>query len=60
MKRKIYISYVIQDNDKHIHKSEIVEMDAPQYSYSADTLTKDILNWKNEKEQIIISNFFVI
>jgi hypothetical protein len=52
MKQKIYISYVIQANDKHSHHAEIIEIEAPHYSFSfasGTTTTNAIMKWKEQK-----------
>ena len=72
MKQKIYISYVIQTNDKHSHHSEIIEIEAPYYSFSFasdTTITNAIMKWKEQKEktislkneeQLVVTNFFIV
>jgi hypothetical protein len=42
---KTYVSYVIQDENGHTHKSEIVTTKEPLYSFSADPQVKDIIEW---------------
>jgi hypothetical protein len=72
MKRKVYISYVIQANDKHSHHAEIIEIEAPYYSFSSasdTTTTNAIMKWKEQKEKplshkneehLVITNFFIV
>jgi DNA-directed RNA polymerase specialized sigma subunit len=69
MKRKVYISYVVQGKEQHSHYAEIAEIEAPTYSCSPDKSTEDVLKWKEEKEKIlslhgnekvVLENFFLL
>jgi len=63
MNREVYISYVIQDEDKHAHHSEVIELKKPEYSYSKDNLSKNVVDWSKsvaikQNEELVILNFF--
>ncbi len=62
-----YISYVIQNENMHIHKSEVVDFSLPRYSFYLDNSSQQIIKWAEEKQQslnanekIVIINFFNI
>jgi len=64
---KTYISYVIQKGDKHIHASEIADLNLPKFSFYSDNTSQEVLEWANRKQQeytnnetIIIINYFNI
>lgn len=48
---KTYVSYVIQDEKGHTHKSEIVKTESPLYSFSADPQVIEIVKWAENKKQ---------
>ena len=47
---KTFVSYIIQNNGMHSHKSEVVETSTPPYSFSSDPPVDEILKWAREKE----------
>ncbi|MBI2968276.1 MAG: hypothetical protein HYY40_10760 [Bacteroidetes bacterium] len=72
MKRKVYISYVIQGDNHHSHYSEIIEVNAPYYSFafaSDSTTANEIMKWKEQKEKtislsnrerLVVTNYFIV
>ena len=48
---KTYISYVIQNGTNHVHKSEIVSMQSPQYSFSPDPEVSQVIEWADKKRK---------
>jgi hypothetical protein len=62
---KNYVSYVIQGKNKHSYHSEIINIKAPQYSYSSDTQVSEVLKWLNKTklepdEKLVLLNIFKI
>lgn len=64
---KTYMSYVIQDENGHTHKSEIVTTKEPLYSFSADPQVQDIIKWSEGKrkelkpnQELIITSMYKI
>lgn len=62
---KVYISYVIQHPDQHIHQSAVVDFPLPKYSFYMDNSSEQVLKWAEDrqaelpdKQKIIIVNFF--
>lgn len=53
---KTYVSYVIQDENSHTHKSEIVITENPLYSFSADPLVYQIIKWSESKKRELRPN----
>ncbi len=62
---KTYVSYVIQDNTGHTHKSEILTTNTPAYSYTAEPQVSAVMEWadskrkelKKEEELIVVSMY---
>lgn len=48
---KTFVSYVIQNEKGHKHKSEIVTTQNPPYSYSADPQISDVMEWADKKRK---------
>lgn len=48
---KMYVSYVIQDEKEHTHRSEILSTQSPPYTYSSDVLVPEVLQWAEKKKQ---------
>lgn len=64
---KNYISFVIQKGKNHSHHSEVIDIKAPQYSYSTDTQVPEVLKWAEiaqsklqTDEKLVILNMFKI
>lgn len=64
---KTYVSYVIQDEKEHVHRSEIVASPEPPYSFSSDPQVTDVMKWANEKkkqlkptEELVITGMYKI
>lgn len=62
---KTYVSYVVQDDKGHKHKSEILTTQSPSYSYSPDPQVQDVIQWADKKrtelkkeESLIIIGMF--
>lgn len=62
---KVYISYVIQRGDQHIHESTLADLPLPKYSFYLDNSSQQVVKWAGNKqntlpagEKIIILNFF--
>lgn len=53
---KTYVSYVIQDENGHAHKSEIVTTEEPLYSFSADPQVQDVIKWSEIKRKELKPN----
>ena len=53
---KTYVSYVVQDENGHTHKSEIVKTQEPLYSFSADPQVVDIIKWSENKKKELKPN----
>lgn len=53
---KTYVSYVIQDENGHTHKSEIVTTKEPFYSFSANPQVDDIIKWSEDKRKELKPN----
>jgi hypothetical protein len=62
---KVYISYVIQQPDQHIHQSAVVDFPLPRYSFYMDNSAEQVLKWAEgrqaelrDNQKIIIVYFF--
>lgn len=62
---KTYISFVVQNGDKHIHDFAIAELSLPKYAFYADNTSQQVVEWADQKqkqlkptEKLIILNFF--
>lgn len=62
-----YISFVIQDGDKHVHDFVIADLALPKYNFYLDNTSQEIIKWAEDKqktlsigEKIIILNYFNI
>jgi hypothetical protein len=62
---KVYISYVIQKAEHHVHESALVEFPLPKYSFYLDNSAQQVVLWTEEQqakllnnEKIVILNFF--
>lgn len=53
---KMYVHYVIQDDNGHTHKSVIVTTKDSLYSFSADPQVKDIIEWPEGKRMELEPN----
>jgi hypothetical protein len=66
-KKNTYISYVIQEEDKHIHSSEILSFPPPSFAVYSDNTAHQVLKWAEKKQeslhpsqQVVILNYFNI
>jgi hypothetical protein len=50
---KTCISYVVQNEKAHIHKTGVVTSSNPPYSYSADPQVSDMMGWTAEKRKAL-------
>jgi len=62
---KVYISYVIQKADTHVHASALVDFPLPKYSFYLDNSAQQVVQWAaarqeqfSDNEKIIILHFF--
>ena len=62
---KTYVSYIIQNEGGHKHKSEILSTQSPSYTFSPDPLAQQVLEWveirKKELkkgEEIIVTGMY--
>jgi hypothetical protein len=62
---KVYISYVIQKAEHHVHASALVEFPLPKYTFYLDNSAQQVILWTEEQqakllnnEKIVILNFF--
>lgn len=62
---KVYISYVIQRADQHIHDAALVDLPLPKYTFYLDNNAQQVVKWAETKqaalpkdEKIVILNFF--
>jgi hypothetical protein len=53
---RTYVSYVIQDENGHTHKAEVVKTGNPLYSFSADPQVVEIISWAENKKQELKPN----
>ncbi len=64
-KYKTYISFVVQNGDKHIHDFEIADLALPKYYFYLDNTSQQVVKWAEEKqkelrppEKLVILNYF--
>lgn len=64
---KLYISFVIQTDQIHIHDFVIVELPKPKFGIYADNSSQEVIKWMEGKqrqlvqnEKIVVLNFFAI
>lgn len=64
---KLYISFVIQSDQNHIHDFEIVELAKPKFGIYADNSSQGVIKWMETKqtqlpqnEKIVVLNYFNI
>ena len=62
---KVYISYVIQKAEHHVHASALVEFPLPKYSFYLDNSSQQVAQWAENQqaqlpdtEKIVVLNFF--
>ena len=62
---RVYISYVIQKPDGHVHDSALVEFPLPKYSFYMDDSALKVLGWAEARqaelpqgEKIVVLHFF--
>lgn len=53
---KTFVSYVIQENDKHRHLSDIIDVNIPPYSFSPDPPVSGVMEWAKNKQASLRSN----
>ncbi len=60
-----YISFVIQQPDKHIHDNAMIDFSLPKYNFYLDNESQQVVQWAQEKqkelpagEKIVILHFF--
>ncbi len=47
---KVYISYVIQRGEQHIHESALVDVALPKYSFYLDNSSQQVVKWAETKQ----------
>jgi hypothetical protein len=64
-KYKTYISFVVQNGDKHVHDFIIADFALPKYYFYLDNASQQVVKWAEEKQKelppdkkIIIINYF--
>ncbi len=64
---KVYVSFVIQYQDNHIHDYEIIDIAKDEIAIYADNTAKEVVKWSSGKqsllalgEKLVILNFFTI
>ena len=64
-KYKTYISFVIQNGEKHMHDFAIADLALPMYYFYLDNTSQQVVKWAEEKqkelrpnEKLIILNYF--
>lgn len=62
---KTYISYVIQEPDKHVHHAEIISYQGPAYLYTENWQETAVSEWMEKKskelgpfQELIITGVF--
>ena len=62
---RVYISYVIQKAESHVHASAHVEFPLPKYSFYLDNSSQQVIQWAEnqqaqlpDNEKIVVLNFF--
>ena len=61
---KALVNYVLQNNDRHSHHSEILDIQSPPYSYSTYIDRSSIMEWEQNKkknltngEELVVLNY---
>jgi hypothetical protein len=61
----VYISYVIQKAEFHVHDSALVEFPLPKYSFYLDNSSQQVVQWAAgqqaqlpDAQKIVVLNFF--
>ena len=64
---KVYVSYVIQNENGHKHDSIILNIKSPPYSYSSDPPVSSVIEWAQtkqsklrEKQKMIITSMYKV
>jgi len=64
-KYKTYISFVIQNGEKHMHDFAIADLALPKYYFYLDNTSQQVIKWAEEKQKelgpggkLIILNYF--
>lgn len=47
---KTLVNYVVQDDNKHVHQSEILEITSPPYSFSPEPPISEVMKWAEKKQ----------
>lgn len=62
---RAFVSYVVQNGTGHQHLSEVVNIDAPPYTFNADPPVTQVMEWADKKktklkkdEELVIVNVF--
>ncbi|OJW30599.1 MAG: hypothetical protein BGO54_21950 [Sphingobacteriales bacterium 46-32] len=64
-KYKTYISFVIQEGERHVHDFVIADLNLPIFNFYLDNTSQQVVKWAEEKqkelkasEKIVIVNYF--
>jgi len=42
---KTFVSYVIQDEKGHVHKTDVITTKSPPYSFNSDAQVSAVMEW---------------
>lgn len=51
---KTLVSYVLQDEKGHEHRSEVLDFKEPPYTFSSDPPVHQVMKWAEEKQAKLV------